>query len=239
MSTLIERIQQLSEKINLLSNSQVTEDEATAFRTRAEELSQLSNNILVPAKLVELFRARGIMVETPVTQSRQLKDTIDEKATQYHANPRSILTSDVNWRHVTRPRVAQLTERVDEELSVAWRNHVSKIKPTIDQGLMIVLRSSPAYAAHADQVHALSSGLDQLANRLPRNLEDINRPEALATALIRATENLPTDIPEPVRELFVAINRRTATAGHLTDEAIAWLREREMLDTIAVSWRFS
>ena len=237
MPVLFERVKNLSQQIQQLANSQVTEDESIGFRTRAEELSNPSAAIAVPTRRLELFRTKGIQVELSVQKARALKSTIDEMARQYDTEPRSILTPDANWRLITRTGLNQLAGLINEELSVGWRSYLSGIKPTIDQGLLIVLQSSPSYVNHANRVSELSSAFDTLANRLPTNQEEIDRPRELAAALRDAIENLPLDIPEPVRQLFVAISRRSATAGHLTDEALDWLRERDMLDTIVVSWR--
>ena len=237
MPALVERIRDLSARIKSLAGSQVSEDEAGRFRVRAEELSDLSMDMSVPAGRLEGFAANQIHVEIPDSRARSLKRTIDEIAGKYDSDPSSILVPDATWRHSTKNSLATLTKEVSGELSVAWRNYVSGIKPTIDQGLMIVFRSSPAYADHANRVQQLGSALDQLAERLPGTQEEIDRPAELATTLLLAIENLPADIPEPVRELFLAINRRTATAGHLTDEALGWLREKNMLDKIQVLWR--
>ena len=237
MPTLVERLRDISTRIKSLAGSQVSEDEARRFAARAEELSELSMDMSVPAGRMEGFTANQIHMEMPDSRARSLKHTVDEIASKYDSDPSSILIPDANWRHSTKNSLASLTKEVSGKLSIAWRNYVSGIKPTIDQGLMIVFRSSPAYADHANRVQELGSALDQLAERLPGTQEEIDRPAALAAALLLAIENLPPDIPEPVRELFRAINRKTATAGHLTDEALGWLREKDMLDTIQVSWR--
>ena len=237
MATLVERIRDLSARIKSLAGSQVSDDEARRFRVRAEELSDLSMDMSVPAGRLEGFSANQIHVDIPDSRARSLKRTIDEIAGKYDSDPSSILVPDANWRHSTKNRLTTLTKEVSRELSIAWRNYVSGIKPTIDQGLIIVLRSSPAYADHARGVQELGWALDQLAERLPGTQEEIDRPAELVTALLLAIQNLPADIPEPVRELFWAINRRTATAEHLTDEALGWLREKNMLDEIQVLWR--
>jgi len=236
MPTLVERLRDISAWIKSLAESQVSEDEARRFTARAGELSDLSMDMSVPAGRLEGFAANQIHVEIPDSRARSLKRTIDEMADKYDSDPLSILVPDASWRHFTKNSLASLTKEVSVALLIAWRNYVSGITPTIDQGLMIVFRSSPAYADHANRVQELGSALAQLAERLPGTQEDIDRPAALAAALLLAIENLP-DIPEPVRELFRAINRKTATAGHLTDEALGWLREKDMLDTIQVSWR--
>ena len=237
MPELIEQIQKLSQKIKLLSDSQVTEQESKGFATRADELSKLSIALSVPTRRLEGFISNGIEGATSFSTARELKGAIDEMVKKYDSDPRSILTPDPNWRHDTKSRLEQLAGRLNDQLLVNWSKYVSDIKPTVDQGLMVVFRSSPTYANHANRINELSSALDQLANRLPRSQEEIDQPTNLASEMRRAIENLPDDIPEPVRELFMAITRRTATPRHLTDEAFAWLRDKEMLDAIQLSWK--
>lgn len=236
MPTLIDRIHDLTEQIKMLADSKVTEDEAKGFSTRAQEFSDPSNAISVPTRRYELFIAKGIRVESPASDSRKLKRTIDELAAKYEADPRSILDPNTNWRYAIRNQLTQLADRVSEDQLVAWRSYLTKMRPHVDQGLMLVLRSSPAYADHANHVQELDSEFDQLNERLPVTQEQIDRPEGLATELLLAIDDLPQDIPEPVRELFRAINQRTATAAHLTDDALGWLRENALLETLRISW---
>lgn len=237
MRTLIEQASDLTHDIRQMANSKVSAADADGFRTRAEELSNAADAIAVPAQFIELFSSKGIDLDIPVQQARRLKIAIDEMAAKYEADPQSILAANRNWRYSTKPALDRISRDIREQLLLGWRKYVESLKPEIDQGLMIVLQSSPAYAIHANKVREISSALDELAHRLPRTQDGFDEPEKLAADLNFAIENLPEDIPEPVRELFLAINRRVATAGHLTDDALTWLREREMLDTIEVSWR--
>ncbi len=236
MPTLIERIRELSGQIRSLADSQVTEDEAKGFATRTEELSEPSNAIAVPAQRFELFTDKGIPIGKSFPEACRLKRTIDELAAKYDADPRSILAPDSNWRLATRNQLARLAERINPSLSEGWRSHVLSLKPVVDQGLLRVLRSSPAHAAHANRVEELNTEFNRLAERLPVTQEEVDRPERLSKELHRVLEDLPTDIPQPVRELFLAINQSTATAAHLTNEAVKWLREKELLHTLRISW---
>lgn len=237
MPTLIERIREVSSQIISLADSQVTEGEARGFATRVHELTEAANAISVPARRIELLAAKGVRIEAPSAEANALKRTIDELAVRYEADPRSILAPDANWRLATRNQLTRLADRVTPSLLAAWRYYVLSIKPVVDQGLLRVLRSSPTHAVQAKRVEELNIEFHGLLERLPVSQEEIDRPERLAKELSRILEDLPTDIPQPVRELFLAINQGTATAAHLTDEAVAWLREREMLQTLRISWR--
>ena len=236
MPTLIERILELSAQIRSLADSQVSEDEAKGFATRAEEYSGLSNVIAVPARRFELLTAKGMQVETPSGEARVLKGKIDEVTAKYDADTRSILAPNATWRHNTRNQLASLAERVNTTLSEGWRTHVLSLRPVVDQGLLSMWRISPAHTDQAIWVEDLSRDFDHLAERLPVTQEEIDRPEQLSIQLRLALEELPPDYPQPVRELFSAINKDAATAAHLTDEAVQWLRENELLDRLRISW---
>ena len=240
MPTLIERMHELSVQIRLLADSQVTEGEAKRFATRADEFSDPSNAISIPARRFGLLMAKGVQMETSFlevrVEARGLKRTIDNIAAKYDTDRRSILAPDTNWRLSTRSQLTRLAEHVNEHLLAAWRKYVLQLKPNVDQGLLRVLRSSPAYATHANYVEQLNTELYRLAERLPESQEEVDSPERLAEDLRRTLEDLPTDIPQPVRELFMAINQGTATAADLTDEAVEWLREKQLLHTLHVSW---
>jgi len=239
MPTLVERIQELSNRIRSLADSQVTEDEAKGFATRRQELTDLFDAIRVPARRVELLRSKGIHIETPSAEATALKRRIDELAARYESDPLSILEPDANWRYGTRNQLSKLATNVVPGLSDGWRSYVLKLKPIVDQGLLRVLESTPAHAAHANMVEDLDDELGRLADSLPTTQEEIDRPQQLSERLNRLLEDLPTDIPQPVRELFNAINQGTATAAQLTEEAVNWLRDSGLLDTLEVSWRSS
>lgn len=236
---LMDRILKLSSQIKSLAESQVTEEEARGFATRAEEFLEPSSAISIPAQRLDLFTNR-LQMETSFTELQEealrLKRIIDNIATKYNSDPRSILAPDTNWRLITKNQLTKLARNVDEHLLTAWHNYVLGLKPNVDQGLLRVLRSSPAHATHANYVEQLNTELYRVAEHLPANQEEANSPERIAEDLRRALANLPTDIPEPVRELFLAINQGTATAAHLTDEAVDWLREKKLLHTLRVTW---
>ena len=234
---IIERAQGLTQELNRLTNSQVSQTEAHGFRTRDEELSTIANEVMIPAQYIALFRAKGINFHIPVQRVNRLKASIDEMAAKYQANPRSILDPDTNWRFQTKTGVERVGREIREELLLRWHDYVEGLRPEIDQGLMMVLQNSPTFATHTSRIRELNAILNDLSRRLPRNQQEVNQPENIANELKNTVRNLPGDIPEPVRELFLAINRGDATVKYLTEGALLWLRERNMLDSIAVSWR--
>ncbi|MFC1900366.1 hypothetical protein ACFLYN_02115 [Chloroflexota bacterium] len=240
MPTLIERINKLSGQIKSLADSQVTEEEANRLATRAEEFSEPSNALLVPARQFELLAAKGIQMNTLFlelsVEVRALKSSIDAIKVKYDADPKSILVPDTNWRLNTRTRLTKSILSINDHLLTAWKNYALGLMPNIDQGLLLVLRSSPTHSAIASRVEQLTAELHRISERLPTSEDEINSPERIAENLHHAMANLPPDIPEPVRELFIAINQGTATAAHLTDEAVEWLGEKQLLHTLRVIW---
>jgi ribosome recycling factor len=237
MPTLIERIRELTNQIRAQEDTKVSEDEAKGFRTRAKELSDPSNAIIVPTRRLELFKTMGIPVEVPLGNALELKKIIDKLSTNYASDPRSILGSDPSWRYETRNQLAKLANRAGEEATRAWQKYLADIRPPVNQGIMLILRNSPSHAVHANRLQELNTEFNELMDRLPTEIEEINRPEELAEEMRLASENLPPDVPEPVQELFRSMNAHKATAADLTDEALTWLRENDLLESLLISWR--
>ena len=237
MTTLIERMDQLFENIQLLANSRVTQDQAQGFRTRAEELSALATTVMVPVKRAELLRQQPIDFQVPRTEARELKVVIDEMRASYEANPSSILNPDTTWRYSTRNRLQKLAEQINDNLTLAWREYIERTRPDVDQAPLHVLQNAPAYAAQAGRIRSLLSQFEELAKRLPVSSEEIGQPGQLAGELRRVTQDIPSEIPRPVRELFESINQRTANAAQLTEEVVQWLRVNNLLETLRISWR--
>jgi len=237
MPTLIERASELTDRIKSLGDSHATQGESQGFATRVQELSEPMIAISVSARRLEMFATKDISVEAPSLDARMLKKTIDDLAAKFDRDPRSILAADVNWRHATRNKLTNLAVRLDAILSEAWRAHVLALRPAVDQGLLRVLSIDPLHKPAANRVAVLLAQLEALADQLPKTEEDFGKPEGLAAEATQAWKDLPQDMPEEVQELFRAINEGMATAAHLTEDAINWLRENGLLETLAISWR--
>ena len=235
--SLIDRIRAISQDIRELEGLHATEIEATGFRTRAEELSQLEDKIQVPAERTKLFRENGIEVEAQEFQARQLRLKLDEMLRGYMADRKSILESDSDWRNKTKNGLESFASKTNQELRTAWIRYVTYLKPPINPALLRLLGRSRAYQAQSQEIDKLFGDLDSLKDRPPYSQQDLDRPAQLAEEARRLAEELPNDIPEPVRQLFQSLNEQTATAVHLTEEAMQWLKENEMLSDLRVSWR--
>jgi uncharacterized protein involved in exopolysaccharide biosynthesis len=237
MTTIIEQTRELSNQITSLAGSQITEQEARAFETRAQELSEAASLIDVPARLTEFFRAKGITVNPLTAESNTLKRAINDMAAKYITEPSNLLKADPQWRLVTRSRFAELSGIAMDHLREAWQAFVLDNRPAIDQGLRNIWEIFPAYREQALLVEERLAEFDNISQHLPTSREDLDRPEQLAAELDEIVRNLPTELPEPVRELFQAISEGTATAVHLTDGALKWLRENDLLQTLRITWR--
>lgn len=237
MPTLLERVRVLSAQITSLADSQVTANEAKTFLSRALEFSEAASVISTPTRRIELLRTKGLKINDASLEVAPPKQAVENLLRKYETDRRSVLTPDTNWRLVTKPQLSKLSERVNASLRDTWRSYVLSTKPNVDQGLLRVLGSSPAYAAHARRIEVLDSSFRVIAEEFPVTLPDADRPEQLAKELKGLLEVLPTDIPKPVRDLFVAINQGSATVADLTDEAVAWLREKDLLQTVRLAWR--
>ena len=235
--SLIDRIRAISHNIKDLEGLQATETEATGFRTRADDLSQFADTIQATAERTELFRQNGIHVEAPEFQTSQLRQKLDEMLRGYVEDRKSILESSNEWRYDTKTGLDSVTSKTNQELQMAWIRYVSNLKPSVNPGLLRLFSRSRVYQAQSQRIDDLLGELDNLKNRLPSSQRELESPALLAEEARHLAEELPHDIPEPVRCLFQSINEQTATAGHLTDEAMQWLKENEMLSDLRVSWR--
>jgi len=237
MATLVERVQELSNQITSLAGSQATEQEARAFETRAQELSEAANLVYVPARRIELFTVKGITIKPLAAKSAILKRAVNDMAAKYVTEPANLLRTDPQWRLVTKSQFAELSQLATDNLREAWQTFVSAKRPAIDQSRRNIWKIFPAYQERARLVEERLADFDYIAQHLPTSREDIDRPEQLAAELDETLRALPTELPEPVRELFQAIDQGTATVAHLTDEAIKWLRENDLLQTLRITWR--
>ena len=236
-SSLIDRIRTISRDIRDLEGLQATEIEAKGYRTRADDLSQLADKIQVPAERTRLFRQRGIEVAAQEYQARQLRLKLDEILQGYMADRKSILESSSEWRFDTKNNLESFASKANQELRRAWITYVTFLKPPINPALLRLLGRFRAYQDRSQKIDELFAELDNQKDRLPSSQQDLERPALLAEEARRLAEELPNDIPEPVRQLFQSVNDQTATVGHLTEEAMQWLKENEMLSDLRVSWR--
>ena len=235
--SLIDRIRAISQSIRDLEGLEATETEATGFRTRADDISQFAAKIQVPAERTKLFRHNGIDVQAPDFQARQLRLKLEEMLQKYMADRKSILESSSVWKFDTKTGLDSVASKTNQELRAAWIRYVTNLKPSVNPGLLRLFSRSRAYQAQSQRIDELFAELDSLMNRLPSSQGDVESPALLADEARRLSEELPSDIPEPVRQLFQCVNDQTATVGHLTEEVMRWLKENEMLSDLRVSWR--
>ena len=130
-----------------------------------------------------------------------------------------------------------MAQQINDNLSNAWRAYLEQLRPKVDQVPLHLLQNTPAYAIKAGEIQELLSQFERLAQRLPVSLEEIERPEHLAERLLFVTQDIPSEIPPSVRELFESINQGTANADQLTEDIIQWLRANNLLATLRISWR--
>ena len=237
MSNLIDRVREVSKSIKGLESRKATEAEATGFRTRADELSDLAAHIRVPVQLIEIFRQNGIPVETPGFQASQLRLTLEAMLQDYATNKKNILEPSTEWRYTTKNGLESIAKNGNQQLHSAWNSYVMRLKPSVNDGLLRLLARSPAYQTQSQQIAERVGEMDQLSNRLPSTRELLERPAILAKEIRGLQEQLPEDLPESVSLLFQSMNQGTATAVQLTDKAMVWLKENEMLSDLRVSWR--
>ena len=237
MPKLIDRVREVSKSIKHIEGHKATEEEAIGFKTRADEFSQLAAQLQVPMVQTELFRQRNIVVETPQFHASQLRPKLEAILLAYAADRKSILEASPEWRHTTKNGLESIARKANEQLLSAWTNHIIGLKPPINSGMLRLLVRSSAYQVQSRRIDQLVTELDRLSDRLPTSLEELESPPLLAREMRDLVEELPEDIPEAVHLLFRSINEETATASHLTEKAMEWLRENDMLADLRVSWR--
>ena len=237
MSSLVSRVREISRHIKDLEGLRATEDEANLFKTRAEELSSLSDQIQKPAGQIDLFRNSSVAVETPTFQANQLRLQLEAMQKDYAEDKKSVIVPSNEWRYSTKKGLESIARSSNQGLLEAWNRHLSELKPATDSGLLRLLARSTAHQERSAKITDLGDQIDRLSNRLPSTSEELERPARLADELRGLMSELPDDIPAPVRQLFQSINEGSATAEQLTQEATQWLLDNKMLSDLRVSWR--
>ena len=236
MASLISRVREISKRIKDLEGLRATEDEANLFKTRADELSSLSDQIQKPAGQIELFRKNSVVVETPKFPANQLRLQLAAMQKDYAAAKKSIIAPSNEWRFSTKKGLESIARSSNQQLLEAWNGHLAEMRPATDSGLLRLLSRSTAFQVQSRRIAKLVAEFDFLSNRLPSNTEELERPAKLTKELQYLIRELP-DIPGPVRQLFQSINEGNATAAQLNQDAMQWLLDNDMLSDLKVSWR--
>lgn len=237
MANLIDRVREISSSIKGLDGLKATEEEANQFRTRADELSHLAGMVQPLATQIEIFRGKGIAVETPKAHAHQLRLKLEAMQQAYAADRKSILGPSNEWRFTTRPGLEGIARSSNQQLLEAWKTHLAEKRPASDTGLLRLLSRSEAFQARSRKISDLLAEFDNLASSLPSSMAELERPSRMAEELSVLTMKLPSDIPEPVRRFFQSVEEGSATAAQLNGDTMQWLIENQMLSDLQVSWR--
>ena len=237
MANLINRVREISRSIKDIEGLKATEDEENLFGTRAEELSNLSDQIQKSAGQIELFRKKSIAVETSKYQASQLRLKLEAMQKDYAADRKSIIAPSNEWKFNTRKGLEGIARNSYQQQLTAWSSHLAELRPATDSGLLRLLSKSTAFQAQSSKIADLTAELDRQSSRLPSSIEELERPAKLAEELQRLIRELPDDIPGPIRLLIQSINDGNATAAQLDQNAMQWLLDNDMLSDLRLSWR--
>ena len=112
MANLINRVREISRSIKDLEGLKATEEEANLFKTRAEDMSSLSDQIQKPAEQIELFWNGSVAVETPTFQANQLRLQLEVIQNDYAADRKSIIAPSTKWRFDTKKGTGEHSEKL-------------------------------------------------------------------------------------------------------------------------------
>ena len=212
-------------RIGYLADLKSQVNNARAFRTRAEQLEKLVNRFTPLAESESALRAGGVAV-SGMEDRISVATALLQRAQATFANDRTAAAdfkrAEFRDMHST---IEAFCDEYESRLKLAWSTHALAKVPTLNEEVLSVFESVPAYADAVRRIRTRLRELRASAALLPRDAADVVSFEAALKAVDEEWQGLGGgQVPAEVRELIRAASSSLgAPISALTPLVLEWL----------------
>jgi DNA repair exonuclease SbcCD ATPase subunit len=236
---IVERTDELSEKVGRLQQFNELASQAEALRTRLQQLGEREAILTVLAELTDRLNAIGIDVGTT---SNGLAEARGETLARREEFSRDPLTAtdpqDSSFRFSYLRSLDTITENVRRRLLLSWQAYLRAQAPELHEDLLSVLGRIGKLSQPVQEIRQLQTNLEQSSAALPQDDASIHAALDTTKKLRERWTALPVeDIDASVMDfLRSAVGPDGAPVAGLTTDIRAWLEEHGLLESLRISF---
>lgn len=214
LAALIRRQQELGSQLHLLEG----------FRRQGEAIQKAADRLGPLLAVRSLFNRRGIRgVSVPTDVSALLAD-LEQLRLRFNADRTYVLGA--NRLAAVKSDLPSFADRLEQSLLVAWRDYAAAQAPGVNPEVLLVLSNIGALRSQVSRITAGLRDLNDRANRLPLNDEELDQFEERVAQVGAAWNELDSEhLPPEVLVFLRDAGGVGAELAKLTDLVRSWLHE--------------
>lgn len=228
----------LRERIDRLEELRRSTQHAQIARTRAEQLCEPAELLRIQVQRLAVFREYGVAVSLPRARARDLLDHTQRIHAAFQSDPNSLFREpdDSSFKYDYLLRLESLSQKVSEEIAIAWKKHLAHLAPIPHEDLLDVLSEVPGFSRHVEDIRSTQRTLTEAQAQVPQSSEEIVQGFKTAKRLSLLWEELTSDeiTPEILEFVREAVSSRGARLSSLSDPVKEWLEKHRLYGDLRV-----
>lgn len=211
--------------------------QATAFRSRATQLTPLAEGLSRAQRDWSALREAGLPVSPPQPKSG-LRSRAQDLLARFRADRSTLLAADEKLRFEFRPAVRKAAEELDALTSEAWMTYMARRGDFPGDQILTALAAIPTYATHVQRIREAASDFHQLTERPPA-AADVESALARVEAARRKKDDALAamkgdDLPPEVLTFLRKTGQGGAALSDLTEMVGEWLKARGLVSAFRI-----
>lgn len=230
---ILQRANELAEQSDRVRATEALENDRQRYADVRDQLAELTRLLFGVWGTARLFRENQVAELPAEPSAATARQTAQEAATRFQANPAGILDQRVFRFSILRDQVQRLATDAGSRLHAAWAQYVATVMPNIQPEVLQTYAQLPEKAQTVAQIRQTQSQVNQLIGAPPRDAAQLHRFCEGIRELCRLWDGLMESggVPDAVAEfLRLARTPGGAPLTLVTGEVVTWLRSKNMLD---------
>jgi hypothetical protein len=230
---LLEKSQELIElserKIVLRKNV----DNVKAFESRAEQITNIVNEVQFIVEAVKTFREKGINNFSLEQKLDSLLEFIVSAENNFYKDSSWIVDNKNFNYNFLKKGVDAIKANLEQQLSINWQTYLAQNMPSTNNEMLNLLSRVQAFSYTVQNIRRLDSQIKQID--YPKNNHEFELAEKRITELKHCWESLHSDdVPKAVLDLLRAAANQGASLSMLTPEVLDWVNTYGIADSLKI-----
>lgn len=236
--SLLERARHVTAEIAEVDALERASQHAGLVKTRATQLGDPADRLVVAAGWLRELRQRGVSVPVNATQATVLRHHVVEMRDRYAADPESLTAPDADMKFAFLEPLRRFPGDLEAAIRAAWAGWVAEQVPMPPSGLLETFEHVPTAATQVERIRQLTQRIEALSASLPKSDADFDEVARIGRVL-RETLATFVGIPQDVQVFIRHALAGEARLAQFTPTVQAWLKEHGWEDAVRIQLRWA